>query len=121
MGDPYLYYLVHGLDPDFPEHFKVAADFDEAMDADRDQIGQYAHLLATIARQENLRPLHRSALARVMEHSSRLVGDQTKLSAQIAIVMDLLREADFWAKEQGHTITQADDVERAIEAQILRA
>jgi lon-related putative ATP-dependent protease len=121
MGDPTLYYLVHTLDPDFPEHFKVAADFDETMNAQGEQIRQYACLLATVCRQERLRPLHRSAVARVMEHSSRLVEDQTKLSARIAIVMDLLREADHWAHEAGHPVVQADDAERAIAAQIARA
>jgi predicted ATP-dependent protease len=121
MGDPTLYYLVYTLDPDFPEHFKVAADFDETMEAHGDQIRQYACLLATVCRQERLRPLHRSAVARVMEHSGRLVEDQTKLSARIAIVMDLLREADHWAHEAGRAAVQAEDAERAIAAQITRA
>lgn len=121
MGDPSLYYLVHTLDPDFPEHFKVAADFDETMEAHGGQIRQYACLLATVCRQEKLRPLHRSAVARVMEHSGRLVEDQGKLSARIAIVMDLLREANHWASEAGHAVVQADDAERAITAPIARA
>jgi predicted ATP-dependent protease len=121
MGDPGLYYLVHTLDPDFLEHFKVAADFDETMPATGDQPLRYARLLATLCRQEGLRPLHRTAVARVMEHSSRLVDDQRRLSARIAIVMDLLREADHWAGREGHAATQAEDVERAITAQIHRA
>ena len=121
MGDPSLYYLVHTLDPDFPEHFKVAADFDETMPAHGEQIRQYACLLATVCRQEKLRPLHRSAVARVMEHSGRLVEDQTKLSARIAIVMDLLREANHWASAAGHGVVQTEDAERAITAQIARA
>ncbi len=121
MGDPNLYYLVHTLDPDFLEHFKVAADFDDTMPATGDQPVRYARLLATLCRQEGLRPLHRSAVARVMEFSSRLVDDQRRLSARIAIVMDLLREADHWAGREGHAATQATDVERAIAAQIYRA
>jgi len=121
MGDPGLYYLVHTLDPDFLEHFKVAADFDDTMPATGDQPLRYARLLATLCRQEGLRPLHRSAVARVMEYSSRLVDDQRRLSARIAIVMDLLREADHWAGREGHAATQAADVERAIAAQIHRA
>jgi predicted ATP-dependent protease len=121
MGDPSLYYLVHTLDPDFLEHFKVAADFDETMAATGDQALRYARLLATLCRQEGLRPLHRTAVARVMEHSGRLVEDQEKLSARIAIVMDLLREADYWAGRDGHAATQVADVERAIAAQIHRS
>ncbi len=121
MGDPALYYLLYTLDPDFPEHFKVAADFDETMAAGDDRLEQYARLLATLCRQEGLRPLHRTAVARLMRHSSRLVGDQQKLSAQIAIVVDLMREADYWAGRASHAAIQVEDVERGIDTQIRRA
>ena len=121
MGDPYLYALIHTLDPDFLEHFKVAADFAETMPATGEHPLQYARLLATLCRQERIRPLRRGAVARVMEHSARLVEDQEKLSARIAVVMDLLREADYWASRDEHPSIEREDVERAITAQIQRA
>jgi predicted ATP-dependent protease len=121
MGDPYLYALVHTLDPDFLEHFKVAADFAETMPATGEHPLEYARLLATLCRQERIRPLRRGALARVMEHSARLVEDQEKLSARIAVVMDLLREADYWASRAEHPAMEREDVERAVTEQIRRA
>jgi predicted ATP-dependent protease len=35
-------------------------------------------------------------------------------------VADLLREADFWARESGHEVVNADDVQQAIDARIHR-
>jgi len=121
MGDPYLYALIHTLDPDFLEHFKVAADFAETMPATGEHPLEYARLLATLCRQERIRPMRRAAVARVMEHSARLVEDQDKLSARIAVVMDLLREADYWANRNAHPSIEREDIERAIAAQIERA
>lgn len=121
MGDAHLYALVHALDPDFLEHFKVAADFAETMPARGEYPVLYARLLATLGRQERIRPLRRPAVARVLEHSSRLAEDQEKLSARIAVVMDLLREADYCAGRAEHTTIERDDVEHAIAQRIRRA
>lgn len=121
MGDPHLYAMIHALDPDFLEHFKVAADFADTMPATGDHPLEYARLLATLCRQERIRPLRASGVARVMEHSARLVSDQQKLSAQMAVVMDLLLEADYWAGQEEHPSIEREDVERAIAAQIRRA
>lgn len=121
LGDRLLYYLLCELDPDFGELFKVAADFNEEMDRTPENQLLYARLIATQARREKLRPFDRSAVARVIEHSSRLAEDAEKLSARMRSIIDLLREADYWAGEAGHPVVSAADVQRAIDAQIYRA
>ncbi len=125
FGDRLLYYLLWQLDPDFPELFKVAADFDERMDRDEESQQLYARLIATLARKEDLRPLDPTGVARVIEHSARIVGDAEKLSTQMRGINDLLREADYWAsqanEEGSSTVITDADVQRAIDAQIYRA
>jgi lon-related putative ATP-dependent protease len=121
MGDASLYALVHALDPDFLEHFKVAADFAETMPARGESPLLYARLLATLCRQERIRPMRRGAVARVLEHSARLVEDQEKLSARIAVVMDVLREADYRAARRERAVIEREDVDRTIAEQIRRA
>ena len=120
-GEPLLYYLLYQLDPDFAELFKVEADFSERMDRDDSNQQLYARMIATLVRQEELRPFDRDAVARVIERSARLVGDAHKLSTQTRDVTDLLREADYWAGEAGNDTVQAENVRQAIEAQIYRA
>jgi predicted ATP-dependent protease len=60
-------------------------------------------------------------VARVIEHSARLVGDASKMSVQLDPLIDLLREADHWAASAGHAAVEAADVQRAIDTQVRRA
>ncbi len=121
LGEPLVYYLLSGLDPDFAELFKVTADFDDQIDATDDNIVRYAQLVATLVRQESLRPFDRAAVARTLEHSARLAGHQEKLSARIAVIVDLLREADYWAAQAGAAVATAEHIQRALDAQVHRA
>jgi lon-related putative ATP-dependent protease len=120
IGNRQLYYLLSQLDPDFDELFKVAADFDDQMDRDGETQARYARLIAETARKEKLRPLMREAVERLIEHSSRLVGDSEKLSSRMQEVTDLMREANYWAQEREHEEIAAVDVQKAIDAQIYR-
>lgn len=120
IGDPATYYLLSQHDPDFDELFKVAADFSDRMPRSDENLQRYAQLLATLARQESLRPLTRAAVARVIEHSSRLVGDCERLSTQMQDILDLLREADYWAGSQDHPQIEAEHVQQTIDAQTDR-
>jgi lon-related putative ATP-dependent protease len=120
LGERLLYYTLYEADPDFGELFKVAADFEDQMERTAQSHLLYARMIATIARQEGLRPLDRAAVARVIEHSARLAGDAEKLSTHVHSMTDLLREANYWAGEARHRVIDAADVQNAIDAQIRR-
>jgi lon-related putative ATP-dependent protease len=121
VGERRLYYLLWQLDPDFAELFKVEVDFEEQMDRSDGNQQLYAQLIGTLLRKEELRPFDRVAVARVIERSARLAGDSEKLSIRMRGIVDLLREADFWAGEAGRDAVTAGDVQKAIEAQVYRA
>jgi len=121
IGDRMLYYALVQLDPDFGELFKVQADFSEDMTRTPENNLLYARLIATMVRAEDLRPFDRDAIARIIERSSRMAGDSGKLSVHLLSVADLLSEADYWASVAGNGTVTADDVQRAVEAQIHRA
>ncbi len=121
VGERLLYYLLYHFDPDFRELFKVAADFEDDMDRSPDTQMLHARLIATLARREKLLAFHRDAIARVLEHGSRLAADAEKFSIRVQDITDLLREADHWAREAKQEVVQAGDVRRAIEARIERA
>lgn len=120
FGDRLFYYLLQEYDPEFSELFKVAADFEEYIERNADTHLLYARLIATLARKEGLLPYDRYAVARVIEYSARLVGDGERLSMHMRSVADLLREADYWAREAGHVVVTASDIQQAIDAQIRR-
>lgn len=120
FGDRIFYYLLYEYDPEFSELFKVAADFEETLERSPENHLLYARMIATLARKENLLPFERGAVARVIEHSARIVEDAEKLSTHMHRVADVMREADYWAREAGRENVAVADVQRAIEAERYR-
>lgn len=121
IGERLLYYLLSTNDPEFNELFKVSADFDEDVDRNPDSALAYARVIAEVARAEKLRPFQREAVARVIEHGSRVAEDASKLSTRMQSITDVLREADYWAGEAGHDVVIREDVQRALEKQVFRS
>jgi lon-related putative ATP-dependent protease len=121
IGERLLYYLLNQYDPDFGELFKVEADFSDEMSRTSESNQLYARLIATMARQDELRPFDREAVARVVQRSSRISGDSKKLSTHLLSIADLLHEADYWASEAGNDVVTLRDVQKAIDQQIKRA
>ncbi len=99
----------------------MEVDFEDEMTRSPENNLLYARLIGTLARKDGLRHFDRSAVARTIEASARLVGDAEKLSTRMQGIADLLREADYWAGQAGHEVVGAADVQQAIEAQIYRA
>ena len=121
IGDSRIYQLLYAYDPEFKELFRVKAEFDSTMDRTDDNVRKYAGFFATLATNENLKHLDASAMARLLEYSSRLAEDQDKLSTQFGFVADVVREAHFYAGQDDSKYVTAKQVERAIEAKIYRS
>ncbi|NMG31086.1 Lon protease family protein [Aromatoleum evansii] len=98
VGDRELFYLLTENDPDFPELFKVAADFDEDMPRNDANVAHYAALLAMLGRASDLLPFDRTGIARLVEHGARLAEDSGRLSLETRLLTDVMREADFHAR-----------------------
>ena len=121
IGDRMLYYLLSELDPDFDDLFKVIVDFEEDMDRTGEGVGSYARLVATMARKMALRPLHATAVARVVDRGARVAGDAGRLSTLVRGLGDLLREADYMAGQAGAERVEGEHVMAALGAQERRA
>lgn len=121
FGDRQLYYALHAYDPDFRRLFKVSVDFEDEIERNPDNVQRFARVLATLQRREHLLPLHRSAVARLIEHSSRMTGDSRKLSGNIQAMANLLAEADHCARSRNAQQVSAAEVQQAVDAQLQRA
>ncbi len=73
-----------------------------------------------MARREKLRPLDRTAVARLIENGSRAAGDSERLSVGMRDLTDLLRESDYLANAAGRKVVEAADVDSAIAAREAR-
>lgn len=121
IGDSYLYRQLLALDKDFNELFKVKAEFDTTMERSEKNIKQYAGFVCNICQKENLKHLNRSGLAKLIEYSQRLAQDQEKLSTRFSEVADIIREANYYAKQEKAKTVTGDFVRRAIEEKIYRS
>ena len=121
VGERMVYYLLSELDPEFPELFKIEADFDETMDRDAPAEDEFLGGLAERIRRVGLRPFDSGALAQVLRHSVRLAGDRKKLSIEWRGITDLLREANHLAAKSGRSLVLAEDVRGSIDLRIRRA
>ncbi len=120
VGERLLYNLLSALDPEFPQLFKVAADFTERTARTPETNRLYARVIATLARRENLLALDRGAVARVLEEAARAAEDAERLSTRVEDVADLIREADYWRRRAGDGPIDAAAVDAAVAARERR-
>lgn len=121
LGDADLFYRLRQDDPDFAGLFKVQADFDETIDRNKDNDAAYARLVASIVKRHELKPVDAAGVARLIEEAARIAEDSEKLSIEVGLIADIVREADYWSDSADHKVTKAEDVARAIEERTRRA
>ena len=121
FGERRIYYLLAGIDPEFRQHFKILADFDDELDRSPENEAFMARLIGGLAAEAGLRPLDRSGAEAAVERAARLAGDASKLSLLTEHMHDLITEADHWAAAAGREAIGREDVERALSGQRRRA
>ncbi len=119
-GEGLLYYLLQQYDPEFRKLFKVVADFENNIERNDENSALYAQMIGSIAKGHSLRPLQRSAVMRVIEHSARAAADAERLSVHLGNLSDLLREANYWAAQEQREHITRHDVQKAIDQQDYR-
>ena len=120
-GDSELYDLLTERDPDFRDFFKVEADFGGVIDRTDENEVEYAKLIGSLSKKKGLRSLNKQAVARIIEYSSRMADDTEKLTAHVASIGDLLKEADYWARKSKASQIGKNHIEQAIKSQVYRS
>ncbi|HHE48320.1 MAG TPA: ATP-binding protein, partial [Candidatus Acetothermia bacterium] len=116
IGSPYLYYLLHYYDEDFPKLFTIRSDFDTEMEwTDEAEEAIARFIRARRLEDPGILPFSPSGVAKVVEYAGELAGSQRKLSTRFASLSALIREASFWAREEGAQSVEARHVRLAIE------
>lgn len=95
IGHPLIYHLLYYFDEDFRRLFRVKADFDVEMNRTPEHVQAYAAFVAARTRESGLKPFHRTAVARLIDYSSRLVEDQAKLTTRFLDIADTITEASY--------------------------
>lgn len=118
-GPPELFQLLYFYDEEFREIFKVRAEFGFEVEVERSRPAFVAQV-ARLAREEQLLPFTAAAVARLLEHGARIVGDRRKLPSQWDEIADLMREAALWSRRQGSAEIDRQHVENALAQRIFR-
>ncbi len=120
VGSGDIYYLLEELDNEFNEMFKVLADFDYDIPITPVSICHFAALMKKQAVDSGAKPLTTAAIASLMEHSCRLAENQHRFSARINDTLELIGEANLFAKQAPGDMLDRTDIERALAAREYR-
>lgn len=115
IGDYYTYSLLYEYDEEFRKLFRIMADFDIEMDRNEDNIKRFARFISTHCEKEGLKPFDKSAVAKVVEYSSRLAGSQNKLSSRLSKIVGILYEANTWADIYADSIITEKHLEKTLD------
>jgi lon-related putative ATP-dependent protease len=114
VGSEYLYQLLYEYDEDFKKLFKVKVDFDDEMERNQENVMKLAQFISSFCRRENTLHFDRTGVARVVDYSSWLVEDQSKLSTRFNDIVEILCESCVWAEIEGSSLVNAGHVKKAI-------
>ncbi|MGA6828742.1 Lon protease family protein [Nitrospira sp. NS4] len=114
VGPPMIYHLLQAYEEDFSKLFKVKADFDTEVARSERQDRQYARFIAKLCREEGLPHFGADAVAEVIRQGFRFADRHDRLSLRFSLVSDLIREAGYWARKEGHSFVTRADVDAAI-------
>jgi lon-related putative ATP-dependent protease len=121
IGEPIYYYLIYAQDEEFQKLFKIRADFDTEMPRNRKHVFEYAQFVGSVCEQKKLKHFNAAAVAAVVDYSSRMAEDQQKLSSSFNKLVEIIYEADAWAKKSRSLVVKAGHVEKAISEKKFRS
>ncbi|MDD4519632.1 MAG: ATP-binding protein [Alphaproteobacteria bacterium] len=120
-GSPLIYYTLSEQDPDFAELFKVEASFKSSFEKTTTYTKQYVNLLGSLGKDKGLNPLTKEAVAYLIRYSSRLAGENDRLTAHFSRLIDIIQEANYFAVLENKKLIDKAQLVQAIEAKELRS
>jgi lon-related putative ATP-dependent protease len=114
VGSTDVYYLLKFEDEDFGRLFKVKAEFEPAMPRTRRNVERLARFLGQVCREEGYLPLHRDGLERLLEDATRRAEHKSRMTTHRADLLDVMAEANFYARAARARSIRGRDVVRAI-------
>lgn len=114
VGPPILYHLLQSYEEDFGKLFKVKADFNTEVVRSERQDHQYARFIAKLCREEGLPHFGADAVVDIIRQGLRFADRHDRLSLRFSLISDLIREAGYWARKEGHSFVTRADVDAAV-------
>ena len=68
-----------------------------------------------------MKHVDRTGMARLIEYSMELTGNREKMTLRLGAIGDIIKEANFWAKQEKAKLIQSSHVQKAIEKKRFRS
>lgn len=121
VGNPYIYQLLYHHDEDFRKIFQIKADFDFEIERNDHTVEEYARFVATTCTREELPPMDRSGVARIVDEGSRMVDNKNKVTLQFNDVNNLVIESAHYAMLESKKKISAVHVDTALRERDFRS
>lgn len=114
LGSRDLYYLIQDVDDEFNELFRVLADFEHYLPYSEQTVTYMAMQIREQMRLLNINELSAGGFKQLLTFSFRQAEHQRKLSARFADVLELVREACYYAGQQLSNSLEAEHIQQAL-------
>ncbi len=120
IGEPGVYEQLAAEDVQFTQVFKIHAEFDSTIPANKTGLRRYADYLQWLVEGEDLVPLSPEAMAAIAEHGARCAGRRDRLITRYSEIGDLAREAAYQAQLARAKLVTRRHVDQAVVMQRQR-
>ncbi len=120
IGNESIYQTLLSYDIDFRKLFKIKVEFEDSSPMNVENMNKLARFIHGYCEQEELLPLDKGAVAKVIEYASKLADDQNKLSTRFNDLSQIVGESATWAKMAKEKVVTAEYVDKALKERIER-
>ncbi len=114
IGDSAIYQTLLAMDSDFKNLFKIKVEWEEKAELNDENANKLARIIHDYCEQADLLHLDKYAMAKVVEYTSRMCGDQTKISTLFNDLFEIIGEASTWAKIAKEKLITSNFIEKAL-------
>jgi lon-related putative ATP-dependent protease len=114
IGNSYLYNSLYKYDSEFNKYFKILVDFESDMNKNDDNKLGVARFVASYCNKNNLKHFTYDAVESLLKYSSRILGDNNKLSTKFNKIVEIIVEANAFASIRKGEFVDKEDVKEAI-------
>ncbi|MBO4293634.1 MAG: AAA family ATPase [Clostridia bacterium] len=120
IGNSDIYHTLLAMDSDFKKLFKIKVEFEDDAPINEENANKLARFVHGFCEQEELPHLDRTAMARIIEYSSKIAGNHKKLSTRFNDLAQIIGEAATWAKIAKSKVVTSEHIDKALAKRIER-
>lgn len=120
IGNEQLYQALISVDADFRKLFKIKVEFEDDAPLTPENMNKLARVVQGFCQNEELPPLDRSGMAKIIEFASRLADNQTKLSTRFSEITQVVGEAATLARLKREKVITGAIVDEALAQRVER-